>query len=196
MILFFNVLQKEFVMAKNIAVFVGSASQTSFSHIVVRYLQKIAPASIHLNVVEISDLPLYDRDLDENSPVEYARVRAAINAADGVLWVSPEHNASMSAMIKNAIDVGSRPIGQSKWLGKPLGIVTIGAGMAGGVRVADQLRAIASGSFVNMPVYSVNANVGGVYGGVFDANGDVTVDVLKKSLQDFINGFAEFVEKF
>ena len=177
-------------MAKNIAVFVGSASQTSFSHIVVRYLQKIAPASVHLNVVEISDLPLYDRDLDENSPMEYARVRAAIEAADGVLWVSPEHNASMSAMLKNAIDVGSRPMGQSKWLGKPLGIVTIGAGMAGGV------RAIASGSFVNMPVYSVNANVGGVYGGVFDANGDVTVDVLKKSLQDFINGFAEFVEKF
>ena len=128
--------------------------------------------------------------------MEYARVRAAIDAADGVLWVSPEHNASMSAMLKNAIDVGSRPIGQSKWLGKPLGIVTIGAGMVGGVRVADQLRAIASGSFVNMPVYSVNANVGGVYGGVFDANGDVTVDVLKKSLQDFVNGFAEFVKKF
>lgn len=117
-------------MAKQIAVLIGSTSKTSVSQLVVKHLQKIAPASIQLNIVEIGDLPLYDRDLDENSPVEYNRVREAVAKADGVLLVSPEHNASVSAMLKNAIDVVSRPMGQSKWIGKPAGIVTVAAGMA------------------------------------------------------------------
>ena len=183
-------------MAKNILVLIGSASKTSFSQIAVRYLQKIAPQSIQLNVFDISKLPLYDRDLDENSPAEYEALRAAVVAADGILWVSPEHNGAIAAMLKNAIDIASRPMGQSKWIGKPLGIVTVGAGMAGGVRVADQLRVIASGTFVNMPVYSANACIGGLFGGVFDENGDVTVEAVKTALQNFIDGYAQFVEKF
>lgn len=77
-------------MAKQIAVLIGSASKTSASRLVVKHLQKIAPASIQLNIVEIGDLPLYDRDLDENSPAEYTRVREAVANADGVLLVSPD----------------------------------------------------------------------------------------------------------
>lgn len=92
-------------MAKQIAVLIGSGSKTSFSHLTVRHLQKMAPASIQLNIVDIADLPLYDRDLDENSPAQYTRVREAVAVADGVLLVTPEHNASFSAMLKNAIDV-------------------------------------------------------------------------------------------
>lgn len=174
----------------------SSASKTSVSQLVVKHLQKIAPASIQLNIVEIGDLPLYDRDLDENSPAEYNRVREAVAKADGVLLVSPEHNASVSAMLKNAIDVVSRPMGQSKWIGKPAGIVTVAAGMAGGVRVADQLRAIASGTFINMPVYSQNASIGGVFNGVFNEQGEVVLEPVVQLLQSFINGYADFVEKF
>lgn len=183
-------------MAKQIAELIGSASKTSVSQLVVKHLQKIAPASIQLNIVEIGDLPLYDRDLDENSPAEYNRVREAVAKADGVLLVSPEHNASVSAMLKNAIDVVSRPMGQSKWIGKPAGIVTVAAGMAGGVRVADQLRAIASGTFINMPVYSQNASIGGVFNGVFNEQGEVVLEPVVQLLQSFINGYADFVEKF
>ncbi|WII93804.1 NAD(P)H-dependent oxidoreductase [Kingella negevensis] len=183
-------------MAKNIAVFIGSASSTSFSRVAVEYLKKIAPASIELNIVQIDDLPLYNRDLDENSPASYERVRAAVAAADGVLWVSPEHNGALSASLKNVIDVVSRPMDQSKWVGKPLGIVTVAAGMAAGVRVADQLRVIASGPFINMPVYSQNASVGGLFSGVFNEQGDVTIEPVKVMLQSFIDGYAEFVTKF
>ena len=126
-------------MAKQIAVLIGSGSATSFSKLTVKHLQKIAPASIQLNIVEIADLPLYDRDLDENSPAAYTRVREAVANADGVLLVTPEHNGGISAMIKNAIDVVSRPMGQSKWIGKPAGIVSLGAGASGGVRAAHYL---------------------------------------------------------
>ncbi len=181
-------------MAKNIVVLIGSASKTSFSQLTVRYLQSIAPADLQLNVIDISQLPLYNRDLDENSPEKYTHVREAVAAADGILWVSPEHNGAISAMLKNAIDVVSRPMGQSKWMGKPLGIITVGAGMAGGIRVADQMRVIASSTFINMPVYPVNASIGNLFGGVFDNEGNITVEPVRQALQDFINGYAQFVD--
>ncbi|HGO5824260.1 TPA: NADPH-dependent FMN reductase [Mannheimia haemolytica] len=183
-------------MAKQIAVLIGSGSKTSFSQLTVRHLQKMAPANIQLNVVEIADLPLYDRDLDENSPAQYTRVREAVAAADGVLLVTPEHNAGISAMLKNAIDVVSRPMGQSKWIGKPAGIVTVGASPAGGVRAADQIRTITSGSFVNMPTLPFALNVGNLFAGVFDEQGEITVEAVKISMQNFINAYADFVEKF
>lgn len=183
-------------MTKQIAVLIGSGSKTSFSHLTVQHLKKMAPANIQLNVVDIADLPLYDRDLDENSPAQYTRVREAIAAADGVLFVTPEHNASFSAMLKNAIDVASRPMGESKWIGKPAGIVTVGASPAGGVRAADQLRAITSGSFINMPTLPFALNVGNLFAGVFDEKGEIASDALKGSMQNFINAYAAFVEKF
>lgn len=100
-------------MAKQIAVLVGSGSSTSISKIVARHLQSIAPATVQLNLVEIADLPLYDRDLDEQEVAQYNRFRAEIAKAEAILFVTPEHNGSYSAMIKNAIDVGSRPMGNS-----------------------------------------------------------------------------------
>lgn len=183
-------------MTKQIAVLIGSGSKTSFSHLTVRHLQKMAPESIQLNIVDIADLPLYDRDLDENSPAQYTRVREAVAAADGVLLVTPEHNASFSAMLKNAIDVVSRPMGQSKWIGKPAGIVTVGASPAGGVRAADQVRTITSGSFINMPTLPFALNVGNLFAGVFDEQGEIASDALKSSMQNFINAYAQFVEKY
>lgn len=183
-------------MTKQIAVLIGSNSKTSFSHLTVKHLQKMAPASIQLNIVNIADLPLYDRDLDENSPEQYTRMREAVAAADGILFVTPEHNAGISAMLKNAIDVVSRPMGESKWIGKPAGIVTVGASPAGGVRAADQIRTITSGSFVNMPTLPFALNVGNLFAGVFDENGEITVEPLAISMQNFINAYAEFVQKF
>ena len=159
-------------------------------------MQKIAPASLQLNVVEIADLPLYDRDLDDNSPASYTRVRDAVAKADAVLLVTPEHNGSISAMMKNAIDVVSRPMGQSQWIGKPAGIVSVGAGASGGVRAADQLRIICSGSFINMPTAPFAANVGGLFSGTFNEQGEVASQAVADSLQAFINSYADFIAKF
>ena len=183
-------------MTKQVAVLIGSGSKTSFSKLTVKHLQKIAPASIQLNVMEIADLPLYDRDLDENSPAAYTRVREAVASADAVLLVTPEHNGGVSAMLKNAIDVVSRPMGQSKWIGKPAGIVSVGAGAGGGVRAADQLRTICSGAFINMPVAPFAANVGGLFSGTFNEQGEVASQAVADSLQNFINSYAGFIAKF
>lgn len=183
-------------MAKQIAVLVGSGSQTSFSQLVAKHLEKVAPESLQLNFVNIANLPLYDRDLDANSPAEYEAFRAEIAKADAVLFITPEHNSGMSAMIKNAIDVGSRPMGQSKWIGKPAGIVSVAAGVAGGVRAADQLRTVAAGAFINMPTAPFAANVGGVFNGIFNEQGELVAEGVQNMLKGFIDSYADFVARF
>lgn len=183
-------------MTKQIAVLVGSNSATSVSQIVARYLQSIAPANIQFNMVQIADLPLYDRDLDTQDIAQYNRFRGEIAKADAVLLITPEHNGSFSAMIKNAIDIGSRPMGQSLWIGKPAGIVSVAAGAAGGVRAADQLRTICSGAFISMPTAPFAANVGGIFNGVIGENGEIVSEPVKGMLNGFINAYADFVAKF
>ncbi|MCK3658076.1 FMN reductase [Pasteurellaceae bacterium Pebbles2] len=183
-------------MSKQIALLVGSNSATSFNKIVANYIKSIAPASLQINIVEIADLPLYDRDLDANSPEQYTRLRNQIAAADGVLFVSPEHNGALPAMLKNAIDVVSRPMGESKWIGKPTGFITVVASLSGGVRVSDQLRLISSAPFINMPALPFAANIGGIFNGVFNDKGEIASDAVKETLQNFIKAYADFVEKF
>lgn len=183
-------------MTKKVAVLVGSGSQTSISQMVAHYLAKVAPTGLTFNFVQIADLPLYDRDSDNQEIASYQRFRAEIAASDAVLLITPEHNASFSAMIKNAIDISSRPMGQSLWIGKPAGIVSIGAGAAGGVRAADQLRTVCSGAFVNMPTAPFAANVGSVFNGVVRENGEIVSEPVKNMLAGFIESYAAFVNRF
>lgn len=178
-------------MSKNIAVFIGSASQTSYNHAVVRHLQNIAPSDLQFNVVELGDLPVYDRDLDEQDVPAYNRVREAIKAADACLWVSPEHNGQASAMLKNAIDVGSRPSGQSLWIGKKVGLVCVSA--HGTDKVTNQLKDLAQAHYINMQVAPVAANVGGIFSGAFNEQQEIVSDEVKATLQHFVNEFAKFV---
>ena len=181
-------------MTKQVAVIIGSASKTSFNHLAVKYLQSVAPASLQLNIVEVGDLPLYDRDLDEQDVPAYTRVREAVKASDAVIWVSPEHNGGMSAMLKNAIDVVSRPAGQSLWVGKPLGLITVNA--SGSNRAVDALRTIAAGAYINMPVAPYAASVGGIFAGAFNEQGELVSEQAQGTLQGFINAYADFVSKF
>lgn len=181
-------------MTKQVAVLIGSASTTSFNHLAVKHLQQIAPATLQLNIVEIGDLPLYDRDLDTQDVPQYTRVREAVKAADAVIWVTPEHNGSYSAMLKNAIDVVSRPAGQSLWIGKPLGLMTVNA--SGSNRTVDALRTVAAGAYISMPVAPFAAAVGGIFAGAFNEQGELVSEQAKGTLQGFINAYAEFVARF
>lgn len=181
-------------MTKQVAVIIGSASKTSFNHLAVKYLQSVAPASLELNVVEVGDLPLYDRDLDEQDVPTYTCVREAVKASDAVIWVTPEHNGSYSAMLKNAIDVVSRPAGQSLWIGKPLGLITVNA--SGSNRAVDALRTIAAGAYISMPVAPFAASVGGIFAGAFNEQGELVSEQAQGTLQGFINAYADFVARF
>lgn len=181
-------------MSKHIAVLIGSASRTSVNRLAFNYVQSVAPASLQFHIAEIGDLPLYDRDLDEQDIPAYSRLREAVKAADGVIWVTPEHNGSYSAMIKNAIDVVSRPAGQSLWIGKPLGLMSANAGSSN--RAVDALRTVAAGAYVSMPVAPFAGVIGGIFAGAFNEDGELVSEAGQNTLQGFIKAYAEFVEKF
>ncbi|OBX77945.1 FMN reductase [Moraxella catarrhalis] len=181
-------------MAKQVAVLIGSASQTSVNRLAFNYLESVAPSSLQFKVVEIADLPLYDRDLDEQDVPAYNRFREEIKAADAVLWISPEHNGGCSAMIKNAIDIASRPIGQSVWTNKPLGLISVNAN--GSSRVTDQLRTIATNPALNMPTLPFGEYFGGIFTGAFNEQGELVSEHGQATLKNFIKAYAEFIEKF
>lgn len=181
-------------MNKQIGVLIGSASEQSYNHLIARYLQSIAPSHLQFHVIDISKLELYDRDLDAQEIPSYSAFRQAIAAVDAVLWISPEHNGSYSAMLKNAIDIGSRPAGQSQWLGKPLGLISVNAG--GSTRAIDQLRIVASSSHISMPTAPYALAIGGIFSGAFNDSGELVAEIAQKSAQNFIDAFAEFIARF
>ena len=104
---------------RDVAVIVGSLRKASINRKVANALGEVAPAGLKLSIIEIGQLPIYNQDGDENPPAAWTAFRERIGAADAVLFVTPEHNRSVPAVLKNAIDIGSRPYGKSAWSGKP-----------------------------------------------------------------------------
>ena len=109
---------------RDVAVMVGSLRRDSINRKVANALAELAPASLKLGIIEIGQLPIYNQDGDENPPASWTQFRERIRSADAVLFVTPEHNRSVPATLKNAIDVGSRPYGKSAWSGKPGAVVS------------------------------------------------------------------------
>ena len=175
-----------------IAVVVGSLRKDSINRKVARALVALAPSSLKLNIVEIGDLPLYNEDIDIDSPpAAYTAFRQQISAADGVLFVTPEYNRSVPGVLKNAIDVGSRPYGKSAWGGKPGAVVSASPGAIGGFGANHHLRQ--SLVFLNVPCMQQPEAYLGNAGTFFDAAGTLS-EQTKPFLQTFINAFAAWVE--
>src|SRR5258708_40370279 len=113
---------------RDVAVIVGSLRKDSINRKVANALAELAPASLNLSIVDIGHLPIYNQDGDEKPPAAWTEFRERIKAADAVIFVTPEHNRSVPAALKNAIDVGSRPYGQSACSGKPGAVVSASPG--------------------------------------------------------------------
>jgi chromate reductase len=176
----------------DIAVLVGSLRKDALSRKTALALAKLAPASLKLKIVEIGALPLYDQDLDVAPPASWVAFRIAVKASKGVLFVTPEYNRSVPAPLKNAIDVGSRPYGQSAWSGKPGGVVSISPGALGGFGANHHLRQ--SLVFLDVPVMQQpEAYLGGV-GTWFDEAGELQDDAARAFLQKFIDAYAVWVK--
>ena len=176
-----------------IAVLVGSLRKQSINRKVAQALAQLAPANLKLSIVEIGELPLYNEDLDGSAPpAAYSTFRQQVAAADAVLFVTPEYNRSVPAALKNAIDVGSRPYGQSVWSGKPGAVISVSPGAIGGFGANHHLRQ----SLVFLDVWCMQqpeAYLGGA-GSVFDEAGKVS-DKTKPFLQAFIDAYGQWVEK-
>ena len=180
-------------MAKDIAVIVGSLRKDSFNRKMANALRELAPASLKLEIVEIGQLPLYNQDLDADPPAAWKEFRARIKKADGVLFVTPEYNRSIPAPLKNAIDVGSRPYGQSAWDGKPTAIVSVSPGGIGGFGANHHLRQ--SFVFLNMlAMAQPEAYVGGA-DKLFDASGKITNDGTRDFMTKFMEAYAAWVAR-
>ena len=176
----------------DIAVLVGSLRRDSFSRKVAKALAQLAPASLELETVEIRDLPLYDQDLEAAPPESWLRFRARIKAADAVLFVTPEYNRSVPGALKNALDVGARPYGQSAWDGKPGAVVSVSPGALGAFGANHHLRQ--SLVFLNVPaMQQPEAYLGGI-ADILDGQGNVARESTREFMRGFMSAFAAWVE--
>src|SRR5450755_3527693 len=176
---------------RQVAVVVGSLRQGSFNRKLAKALAAIAPASLKLEIVEIGQLPLYNQDDDASPPAPSAAFKEKIASADAVIFVTPEYNRSMPGVLKNAIDIASRPYGKSAWDGKPAAVISVSPGAIGGFGANHHLRQ--SLVFLNVPaMQQPEAYIGGA-DKLFDASGKLANEGTRKFLQHFIEAFANWV---
>src|SRR5205807_2113566 len=176
-----------------IVTIVGSLRKESFTLKIANALAKLAPASLKLDVTTLHGISFFNQDLEAAPPADWLAFREKLQKSNGVLFVTPEYNRSIPGVLKNAIDVGSRPYGKSSFLGKPIGIVSNSPGPLGGVSAAKHLQNILPGicgPILGQPEIYLNA-----VGDAFDDNGNLTKEPMQKVLQQYIDAFAAFIEK-
>src|SRR6185437_1469017 len=177
----------------HIVTLVGSLRKESFSLKVANALAKLAPASLKLDVTTLEGISFFNQDLEAAPPADWVAFREKLQKSNGVLFVTPEYNRSIPGVLKNAIDVGSRPYGKSSFLGKPIGIVSNSPGPLGGVSAAKSLQNILPGicgTIMGQPETYLN-NVGDA----FNEKGELTKEALQKVLVQYLTAFAAFVQK-
>jgi chromate reductase len=182
-------------MPHKIAIIVGSLREGSINRKVARSICALRGDNLDCSMVEIGDLPLYNQDFDSlaQQPEQYLRFREQVRSADGILFVSPEYNRGVPGVLKNAIDVGSRPYGQSVWDKKPAAVVTASPGSIGGFGSNHQIRQ--SCVFLNMPVMQQpEAYLGHVSDDSFDQAGCLKDGPLKDLITGLAHAFADWVE--
>jgi chromate reductase len=183
-------------MARRIAVLVGSLRAGSYTRMTAKALIALAPATLSLGIVEIADLPLYNEDQDKDGalPAPWLRFRDEVRSAAGLLFATPEYNRSVPGGLKNAIDVGSRPYGQSVFDGKPAAIVSVSPGAPGAFGANHHLRQ--SLVFLNVPtLQQPEAYIGGA-AKRFGEDGALADEGTGKFLGAFMEAFAAWVERF
>jgi chromate reductase len=175
----------------HVVVIAGSLRKESFSLKIANALAKLAPATLKLEVVTPHGISFFNQDLEATPPADWLAFRDKLQESNGVLFVTPEYNRSIPGVLKNMIDVGSRPYGKSSFLGKPTGIVSNSPGPLGGVSAAKHLQQILpgiAGSIMGQPEIYLNG-----VGDAFDDKGQLIKEALQKVLQQYIDAFAAFV---
>ncbi len=174
-----------------IAVLVGSLQAKSVNKLLANNLEKLAPAGTHFEYVDIGSLPLFNQDLESDFPASARAMKDIIEAADGVLFVTPEYNRSISGVLKNAIDWASRPWGLSSFSGKPAGIVGATISPLGTGPAQAGLREIVV--YMGMKLMGQPEVYLTVSAETFNENGDVN-ELLKQSFGDYISALTTWIE--
>lgn len=176
----------------NVAVLVGSLRKGSFSRTLAKAMMALAPSELKLSIVEIGDLPFYNEDLEtESPPAEWKAFREKIAASDALLFVTPEYNRSVPAVLKNALDVGSRPYGKSVWDGKPGAVVSNSPGAISGFGAKHHLRQ--SLVFLNVPaMQQPEAYIGEVHK-LLGEDGKIANADTEEFLRGYMAAFAGWI---
>lgn len=178
-----------------VAVFVGSLRKGSYSKMLAAAFQSLAPKILSLQIIEIGDLPLFNQDYDEENkvPETYARFRKEVKQYDAFLFITPEYNRSTTAVLKNALDVGSRPYGANVWDGKPGAVVSLSIGAAGGFGANHHLRqslvCLNVATMPNPEVYIGNVQT------LFDDAGQVVTTKTKNYFYSILETFANWINQ-
>ena len=181
-------------MTKKIGFFVGSLRKDSYNRKVAEAFANLLPEGYEGVFVKIDDLPFYNEDLEtpENAPAEWSRFRDEVKELAGVVFVSPEYNRSVPAVLKNALDVGSRPYGQSAWDGKPGLVVTASPGGIGGFGANHHLRQ--SLVFLNVPTLQQPEAYIGNIANLVDEEGHIVKGTLS-FFQTILDAYLDFLNK-
>jgi chromate reductase len=179
-------------MDYEIAVLVGSLRKASFNMRLARAVEKLMPAHLKFSFADL-DIPLYNQDLDDAMPAPVVALKELISRADGLLFVTPEHNRSIPAALKNAIDWGSRPRGHNVWQGKPSGVIGVSPGASGTAMAQQHLRNIlaAEGS----PTLTTPEVFLRMQDGLFGADHTVGSPETRAFLQAWVDRYVAWVEK-
>ncbi len=176
---------------KQIAVIIGSLRKESFNRKMAKALIALAPQTLRLDIVEIGDLPMYNQDIDDNPPAAWKQLRDKVRGYDGVLFLTPEYNRSIPPVLKNALDICSRPYGQSAWSGKPCAVVSVSPGALGGFGANHHLRQ--SLVCLNMPALAQPEAYIGNAARLFDDSGALVDEPTRDFGRKFMQAFAAWV---
>ncbi len=181
-------------MAKKIAVLVGSLRKESVNRKIANELIRLSSDGLDMEIVEIGNLQHYNEDTDENPPQEWTDFREKIKNSDGVLFVSPEYNRTIPGVLKNAIDVGSRPYGSSAWEGKPGAVVTGSPSGIGAAMANHNIRQAVV--FLDVPMMQQpEAYIGNAFK-IWKEDDKTAVAETEEVFQKFIDAYEKWVNKF
>jgi chromate reductase, NAD(P)H dehydrogenase (quinone) len=176
-----------------IAVLVGSLRRESFNRQLALALARLAPSEFTFEQVRIDDLPLYNQDDDANQAAPVRRLKGEIAAAQGLLFVTPEYNRSIPGVLKNAIDHGSRPYGQSVWAGKPAGVIGVSVGPIGTALAQQHLRNVLA--YLDAPTLGQPEAFIQNQPGLFGDDGAIGNDSSRKFLQQWVDRYVAWVRQ-
>jgi chromate reductase len=175
-----------------VAIIVGSNRRDSLNRKLGHALAKLGAGKFEAHFIRIDDLPMFNGDHEANLPAEVVRYKEELSRANGVIFVTPEHNRSMPAVLKNAVDWGARPYGKNSWVGKPGFITGASPGAIGTALVQQHMRSIMTG--LGMILLGGEAYIS-FKPNLIDDNGKISDESTKKFLQDFVDRFATLVTK-
>lgn len=180
-------------MNPKVAVVVGSLRRQSWSRKLAEEIIRRARDKLSCSILEIGDLPLYNEDLESKPPASWERLRQGIDATDGVLFITPEYNRSIPGVLKNALDVGSRPGGRNHWAGKPAAVISQTPYQLGGFGANHALRQ--TFAFLDMPVLQQPEMYIALIGQRFAEDGRLIDAETGQKLDALISAFAGWIAR-